>query len=107
MIKHRWHNGIHAQYNNVLKGGVSMVTGHLHSLKVTPWTTIRATNMVLISMAALGGDKWEYLEDTAVNWRSGFAVLTFRNGQLLPPELVQVIDEDEGLVFFRGEVIKV
>lgn len=109
MIKHRWHNGIHAQYNNVLKGGVSMVTGHLHSLKVTPWTDYTGDKYGVDTgtMAALGGDKWEYLEDTSVNWRSGFAVLTFRNGQLMPPELVQVIDEDEGLAFFRGEVFKV
>ena len=42
MIKHRWHNGIHAVYNNTLKAGTSMVTGHLHSLKVTPWTDYRA-----------------------------------------------------------------
>jgi hypothetical protein len=25
----------------------------------------------------------------------------------MPPELVQVISEDDGLVFFRGEVIEV
>lgn len=30
MIKHRWHNGIHAGYNNTLKSGRSIVTGHLH-----------------------------------------------------------------------------
>jgi hypothetical protein len=106
MIKHRWHNGIHAVYNNILKGGMSMVTGHLHSLKVTPWTNYRGdlygvdTGM----MAAVKDDQFLYHEDSSVNWRAGFAVLTYINGHLMPPELVQVINEDEGLVFFRGEL---
>jgi hypothetical protein len=39
-----------------------------------------------------------YLEHNPVPWASGFAVLTFRNGVLLPPELVEVID---GEAFFR------
>jgi len=109
MIKHRWHNGIHAVYNNILKGGMSMVTGHLHSLKVTPWTNYRGdlygvdTGM----MAAVKDDQFLYHEDASVNWRAGFAVLTYINGHLMPPELVQVINEDEGLVFFRGELYTV
>jgi hypothetical protein len=109
MIKHRWHNGIHAVYNNILKGGMSMVTGHLHSLKVTPWTNYRGdlygvdTGM----MAAVKDDQFLYHEDSSVNWRAGFAVLTYINGHLMPPELVQVINEDEGLVFFRGQLFTV
>jgi hypothetical protein len=109
MIKHRWHNGQHGVFNNTLKSGVSMVTGHLHSLKVTPWSDYTGDRYGIDTgtMSAIGGDKYIYTEDSPVNWRSGFAVLTFRNGELLPPELVQVIDEDDGLVFFRGEVISV
>jgi len=109
MIKHRWHNGIHAVYNNILKGGMSMVTGHLHSLKVTPWTNYKGdlygvdTGM----MAAVKDDQFLYHEDSSVNWRAGFAVLTYINGHLMPPELVQVINEDEGLVFFRGQLFTV
>jgi hypothetical protein len=34
-------------------------------------------------------------------------VLTFHNGKLMPPELVEVIDEDAGLIFFRGQVVQV
>jgi hypothetical protein len=109
MIKHRWHNGMHAVFNNTIKSGVSMVTGHLHSLKVTPWTDYNGDRYGVDTgtMSAIGGDKYIYTEDSPVNWRSGFAVLTFRDGQLMPPELVQVISEDDGLVFFRGEVIEV
>ena len=109
MIKHRWHNGQHGVFNNTLKSGVSMVTGHLHSLKVTPWSDYTGDRYGIDTgtMSAIGGDKYIYTEDSPVNWRSGFAVLTFRDGELLPPELVQVINEDDGLVFFRGEVIEV
>jgi hypothetical protein len=109
MIKHRWHNGQHGVFNNTLKSGLSFISGHLHSLKVTPWTDYTGDRYGVDTgtMSAIGGTKYTYVEDSPVNWRSGFAVLTFRNGQLLPPELLQVIDEDDGLVFFRGEVIKV
>jgi hypothetical protein len=109
MIKHRWHNGQHGVFNNTLKSGVSMVTGHLHSLKVTPWSDYTGDRYGVDTgtMSAIGGDKYIYTEDSPVNWRSGFAVLTFRDGQLMPPELVQVISEDDGLVFFRGEMIEV
>lgn len=106
MIKHRWHNGIHAVYNNILKGGMSMVTGHLHSLKVTPWTNYKGDMYGVDTgmMAAVKDDQFMYHEDSSVNWRAGFAVLTYINGHLMPPELVQVINEDEGLVFFRGQL---
>lgn len=109
VIKHRWHNGIHANYNNTLKSGLSIVTGHLHSLKVMPWTDYTGTRYGVDTgtLAEIDGNQFEYAEDNPKNWRSGFAVLTFRDGKLMPPELVEVISEDDGLVFFRGNVIEV
>ena len=108
MIKHRWHNGIHAVYNNTVKSGTSIVTGHLHSLKVTPWTDYTGTRYGVDTgtLACPTGDQFEYTEDNSVNHRSGFAVLTFYNGKLMPPELCEVVNEDEGLVYFRGQVVK-
>ena len=107
MIKHRWHNGIHAVYNNTLKSGTSIVTGHLHSLKVTPWTDYTGTRYGVDTgtMANLDDPAFEYAEDNSRNWRSGYAVLTFWQGKLMPPELVEVISE--GLVYFRGKIIEV
>jgi len=107
MIKHRWHNGIHAVYNNTLKSGTSVVTGHLHSLKVTPWTDYNGSRYGVDTgtMANLDDPAFEYAEDNPKNWRSGFAVLTFWQGKLMPPELVEVISE--GLVYFRGQLIEV
>lgn len=107
VIKHRQHNGIHAVYNNTLKGGKTMVTGHLHSLKVTPWTDYNGTRYGVDTgtLAELDSFQFDYCEDSPKNWRSGFAVLTFRDGKLLLPELVQVWDE--GAVQFRGQLIPV
>ena len=107
MIKHRYHNGIHAVYNNTLKSGTSIVTGHLHSLKVTPWTDYTGTRYGVDTgtMANLDDPSFDYAEDNSRNWRSGFAVLTFWNGKLMPPELCEVISE--GLVYFRGQIIEV
>ena len=39
--------------------------------------------------------------------RCGFAVLTFRKGRLLHPELCLVHSEEAGIVEFRGEEFKV
>lgn len=109
MIKHRLANGLHAVYNNTLKSGASMVTGHLHSLKVTPWTDYNGTRYGVDSgtLAAPTGEQFTYAEDGPANHRSGFVVLTYHKGELLPPETVQVIDEDAGLICFRGQVVQV
>jgi len=108
-IKHRNYNGIHAAYNAVLRSGVSTVNGHLHSLKVTPWTDLTGTRYGVDtgSLADVWGSQFEYQEDGTRNHRSGFVVLTFYEGKLLPPEMLEVIDEDKGLVCFRGQVIAV
>jgi hypothetical protein len=109
MIKHRYHNGIHAIYNNILKSGTSMVTGHLHSLKCVPFSNYKGTlyGVDTGTLSPVDADAFTYSEDSPKNHRSGFAVLTFHEGRLMPPELCEVIDEDEGLVYFRGQVIKV
>ena len=101
VIKHRWHNGIHATYNNALKGGVNMVTGHLHRLQVTAWGNYlgRHYGVDTGTLAEIDGPQFMYLEHNPVPWASGFAVLTFRNGVLLPPELCEVVN---GEAFFRS-----
>jgi hypothetical protein len=104
VVKHRWHNGQHATYNNALKSGRSIVTGHLHKLMVTPWTDYngRRYGVDTGTLAEPGGDQFVYVEENPVNWCSGFCVLTFKNGMLLPPELCEVIN---GVAYFRGEKV--
>lgn len=104
MVKHRWHNGVHATYNNALKGGLTIVTGHLHRLAVTPWAdyTGRRYGVDTGTLAQTDGPQFEYLENNATPWCSGFAVLTFKDGLLLPPELVEVIGDS---AYFRGQKV--
>lgn len=104
MIKHRQHNGVHATYNNILKSGLSMVTGHLHRLAVTPWAdyTGRRWGVDTGTLSDPLGPQFEYLENNATPWTSGFAVLTFKDGRLLPPELCEVLD---GQAYFRGQCV--
>lgn len=103
VIKHRYHNGIHATYNNTLKSGRSMVTGHLHRLAVTPWGDYngRRYGVDTGTLAEPHGDQFTYLENNPTPWCSGFAVLTFNDhGTLLTPEVCEVIN---GEAYFRGE----
>jgi biotin operon repressor len=108
VIKHRMGGGIHATHGNVLKAGTSVVTGHLHSLKVTPFDDYHGTRYGVDTgtLAEPCGPQFSnYLEEGPTNWRSGFAVLTFVDGQLLYPEVVKVHDEKR--IQFRGKLIEV
>ena len=107
IIKHRYKGGIHATHNNTVNAGVSIVTGHLHSLKVTPFSDYNGCRYGVDTgtLAETDGPQFTYAEINPSNHRSGFAVLNFFNGELLLPELVQKFDENQ--IQFRGEVIDV
>lgn len=107
VVKHRFKGGIHSTHNGTMWAGKTMVNGHLHSLKVTPFTDYRGTRFGVDTgtLADPYGPQFAYCEDNPVNWRSGFVVLTFVSGKLLWPEVVHVIGE--GRVEFRGEIIDV
>ena len=108
VVKHRWKGGAHATYNNTLGSGVSMVTGHLHQLKWTPYTDYNGVRYGVDSgtLAEVEGPQfYNYTEDAPLNWGSGFAVLTLFKGQLLQPELARKWDNEH--IEFRGQIIKV
>jgi hypothetical protein len=107
VIKHRIKGGIHATHNNTVNAGKSTATGHLHSGKVTPFTDYNGTRWGIDTgtLAEPNGPQFEYAEDNPMNHRSGFAVTTWRQGQLLPPEMVYVVGDGE--VAFRGKVYPV
>jgi hypothetical protein len=108
VIKHRYKGGSHAPYNNTVASGRSIITGHLHSQKVTPYTDYSGTRYGVDTgcLADPTHDAFtDYTEDNSKDWRSGFCVLTYRAGRLLMPELVSVWDANH--VQFRGEIIEV
>jgi len=107
VIKHRYKNGVHATHNNTVNAGVSIVTGHLHSLKVMPFADFNGNRYGVDTgtLAEPYGAQFDYGEGNPLNHRSGFAVLTFRDGKLLWPELVH--KWADGQVEFRGQIINV
>jgi len=104
MIKHRFRNGIHATWNNVLVSGVSVCTGHLHRLQATILGDYRGNRWGIDTgtLAELEGEHLHYGEDNPQNHASGFAVLTIVNGQLVYPEFCFVRDD---VAYFRGAAV--
>lgn len=106
-VRHRHRSGIHATHNNVMANHHSMITGHLHALQVKPYTDGRGIVKYGVdtgTLADIDGQQFvDYLEGRTPAWRSGFVVLTWKDGEMLFPELVMKHDEDH--VQFRGHVL--
>lgn len=113
LLIHGMRFGIHAQYNNVQMAHISTISGHLHAQQVRPRTTLSKVNggtntiygVDVGTLASVDGPQFDYRLGTPSDWRSGFAVITFKDGILMPPEFCTVIDEDKELVFFRGKAV--
>lgn len=109
VVKHRLKSGVHAAHNNAVASGKSIVTGHLHSLKVQAVTDYNGTRYGVDcgTLADTNGPQFvDYTEDSSeLGWRSGFAVLTFHRGRLLWPDVCFAVKDNE--IEFRGQVIEV
>lgn len=104
MVKHRFGGGIHAGYTATTKAGWTTVSGHTHQLDVKSWGDYRGRRWGVQtgSLADLHGSAFEYHENSPSPACSGFAVLTFYDSQLIPPETCEVLG---GKAWFRGEVV--
>jgi hypothetical protein len=108
VIKHKNKGGPYATRNNTLFAGKTVVTGHLHSLKVTPFDDYNGTRWGVDTgtLADPNGPQFkDYTEDNPLDWRAGFAVLTFHKGELLWPEIARVKGANQ--IDFRGMVLEV
>lgn len=104
VVKHRHKGGVYATRNNTLVGGRTVITGHLHSLKVWPHSDYNGTRWGVDcgSMAdPYGPQFFGYTELNPMDWRSGFVLLTFVKGKLLWPETIWI--SGPGTVQFRGK----
>jgi hypothetical protein len=103
---HRWHAGVHAAWNNVMKsGGAHLITGDTHRLTLRAYTG-QIGQIYAVECGTLAdprGRQFEYTRGLDPNWQAGFAVLTWRGGVLMPPELCQV--DNAGVAWFRGRAI--
>lgn len=107
VIKHKIGNGVTAGRTNAVKSGVHIVTGHTHRLSVDAIETYagRHYGVQTGTLADPRGPHTEYAEDSPDAGRSGFVVLTWRDGLLLPPEIAEC--DDAGVTWFRGEPVTV
>lgn len=105
VIIHDWHAGLHSGWNDVLKGGCHTVTGHTHELGCKAHRGFKGTHYGIKTgmLADEDQDQFNYrVGKPGLNWQSGFAVLTWRNGALLFPEFCAV--RDDGNAYFRGKL---
>lgn len=104
LILHNYKGGVHASHNNAVSSSVHFASGHDHASAIARWTNERGTLYGINAgvFADPGGPQFNYCIGRPRNWRSGFAVLTFREGRLLPPELVEVV---RGKAYFRGSEV--
>lgn len=104
-VRHREKAGVHAGYRNTVEAGVTIVTGHDHMAKVTPFSDRRGTRYgVQCGMMAdsqLDPQFRDYCEGKRGNWQSAIGVLTYKDGELLFPELCLRVRD--GVAEFRGE----
>lgn len=104
-VRHRpVSGGVHAAYNSTLRSGTHYAHGHLHKLQVTPWGDYRGRRYGIDTgtLAEPTGPQFNYTEAGPLNWASGFVVLTYHRGRLLPPEIC-VAEGDNA--WFRGAKI--
>lgn len=109
VVKHRGVGGEHADWNNAIKSGRTMVTGHDHRAGVVPYHDYNGIRWGVrcgyMAESAQDDQFIHYMEASQPNWHPAFAVLTFHSGRLLQPEICWKFDE--GVVQFRGELITV
>lgn len=109
IVRHREQGGEHADWNNVVKSGKTIVTGHDHRTGVVPYrdyTGLRyGVRCGFLGDSALDPQFVNYLEAREPNWHPAFVVLTFVGGRLLMPELC--LRMDETTVMYRGNLIAV
>lgn len=107
IVKHRYHQGVHAAYQNTLKSGKNIVTGHTHAMGATHWADYNGIRWGIqtgtLSEMGPETDKFAYAEDNPANHSQGFAVLSYtEGGMLLEPEFCRVI---HGTAYFRGQPV--
>lgn len=110
VFKHRFTGSANSTRNDTLRSGKSLVCGHSHALNVTAYSDYNGIRYGCNSgtlAAPYSRPFAAYTELNPVDWRSGFLVFTFVDGILLPPEPVIVMSEVEGIVAFRGELLRV
>ncbi len=109
MIKHKpMGNGKHSAYNAVKATGTHTIFNHLHAQKISPVSDYRPFDLYGVDTGCIADKEdqaFGYTENNPLDWRSGFALLTYLDGRLMCPELITKLTDTS--VYFRGQVIRV
>jgi hypothetical protein len=101
---HRFHNGVHAGYNNAMKSARTVVSGDTHALEVKPWNNW-TRRLWGVQCGMIGDPAWpcfNYRLAQPGQQQPGFIVLTWKDGELMTPEPCEVVN---GAAWFRGEPV--
>lgn len=107
MFLHQYNGGVHAGYNNVVKSGISIVTGHTHIMECKPFTDYNGTRYGIQTgtLSSIQDNPFfNYTVGTPLNWIAGFIVLTYINGELQMPEFCTINKDNKAV--FRGKIVK-
>lgn len=109
MIKHiPVGGGINATRNFTVKAGINTVHSHLHRQSVQSVSDYRHVDYYGVDTGCVADKEHRaflYTQDAPLDWRSGFVLLTYKDGRLMYPELFTKWDADH--VQFRGALIRV
>jgi hypothetical protein len=106
MCLHKFRGGTGAARNNIVNAGLHIATGHTHRLSLCTVSNYAGSKHgIETGMLADDGPFSNYTLATPKDWRSGFVVVTFRDGVLLQPELVTKWDENSAC--WRGKIVEV
>lgn len=101
---HRFHNGVHAGYNNAMKSARTIISGDTHALEVKPWNNW-TRRLWGVQCGMIGDPAWpcfNYRLAQPSQQQPGFIVLTWKDGELMTPEPCEVVN---GAAWFRGEPV--
>lgn len=107
LIKHRYRGGEHADWNNVMRAGIHIGTGHDHQLGARRFVDKRGMRWGIRfgTLSDAGLPIFDYQEDNPSQQVSGFGVITYKAGRMMAPQFCEVVRD--GLVEYMGEEIEV
>lgn len=93
---------------NVRKSGISVVNNHAHRQNFVQVSDYRHFDLYGVDSGMIADKEhpaFEYTQDSAKNWRSGFVEMTYRDKRHLVPQLATKWDDKH--IQFKGSIIRV
>lgn len=108
IVMHRYHGGIHSSYNDVLKSGSNIVTGHDHKLNIRPYTDFNGIRYGIKSgvLSDIYSPVFSYMESKPRDWQPGFVYIHVDEQVIMPYCLPLVLDKNSkhlGKTFYCGK----